>query len=73
MTKDKKNKTATLGTMEKSQKQRQIHTSTTYMYDRSLFWLGTSTSMKSGGVKLVILHAYIFHSKHQTVIQLINI
>ena len=28
---------------------------------------------KSGGVKLVILHAYIFHSKHQTVIQLINI
>jgi hypothetical protein len=49
-----------------------IHTSTTYMYDRSLFWLGTSTSMKSGGVKLVVMHVYIFHSKHQIVIQLIN-
>jgi hypothetical protein len=25
----------------------------THLYDRSLSWLGTSTSRKSGGVKLV--------------------
>jgi len=35
-----------------------IDTSNTEIHDRSLFWLRTGTSIKSGGVKLVSL-AYI--------------
>ena len=50
----------------------QIEATNTQIHDRSLFWLGTDTSIKSGGVKLVLLvktfllmeccgHASAFH------------
>jgi hypothetical protein len=32
-----------------------IDTPSTQIHDRSLSWLGTGTSIKSGGVKLVLL------------------
>ena len=38
---------------KKSQEQMQ-NTPKTHIHDRSLSWLGTGTSIKSGGVKLVL-------------------
>jgi len=36
--------------IEKSEKEAKIYTHNTHIYDRSLSWLGTCKSIKSGGV-----------------------
>ena len=46
-----------------------IKTSNTQIHDRSLTWLGTGTSIKSGGVKIVLwahnlsLYKLIYHAE----------
>ena len=40
--------------IEKTVEKDKIDTSNTQIHDRSLSWLGTGTSVKSGGVKLVL-------------------
>jgi hypothetical protein len=41
--------------IEKTVEKDKIDTPSTQIHDRSLSWLGTGTSIKSGGVKLVLL------------------
>jgi hypothetical protein len=40
--------------IEKLHKQPKFHTLNKHIHDRSLSWLGTGTSIKSGGVKIVL-------------------
>jgi hypothetical protein len=48
---------------EKSQEVAKIDFANERIHDRSLSWLGMFTSMKSGGVKLVLFgHTVIYHS-----------
>ena len=51
-------KNTTVGTIPKSNieivERGKIYTSNTQIHDSSLPWLGTGTSIKSGGVKLVL-------------------
>jgi len=37
-----------------------IDTPNTYIHDRSLSWLGTDTSVKCGGIKLVLWALYLY-------------
>ena len=56
---DKMKKKNTVGTIPKSKikviERGKIDPINTQKHDRSLFWLGAGTSIKSGGVKLVLL------------------
>ena len=52
-----KNKTFALSEnfqiQQKNYKKKKIRNPNTQIHDRSIFWIDTGTSMKSGGVKLV--------------------
>ena len=59
--------------MEKSQEVANIDFANERIHDRSLSWLGIFTSIKSGGVKLVLSgHAVIYHGTKKLFFSLLH-
>jgi hypothetical protein len=61
-------KNTTVGTIPKSNieivERGKIYTTNAQIHDSSLPWLGTDTSIKSGGVKLVLWYSLFFYQSY---------